>query len=147
MICDAGGRAYGSLGEVHPEVAEAWGLTGRPVDAAIAIDALLDLVPVELRAAGLPAAQPVDRDLSVVVDDGVAVGEVLRITRMTAGPLLAELALFDAYRGEQVGAGRVSYALRLRFQPSDATSDERAVDKALNRVRGALQHHLGAEIR
>ena len=49
-------------------------------------------------------------------------------------------------RGEQVGAGKVSHTIALRFQPETAT-DEKAVEKALNKVRGALTHHLGAEIR
>jgi phenylalanyl-tRNA synthetase beta chain len=146
LIRDAQGRAYGSLGEVHPAVVEAWGLTGRPVDAALSLDVLLALVPAARRAAPLPTAQPIDRDLALAVDAATPVGEVLRIARMSAGPMLAELNLFDAYRGAQVGAGRVSYALRLRFQPETA-GDEKGVEKALNRVRGALRHHLGAEIR
>jgi len=146
LIVDAAGRPYGSLGEVHPAVVESWGLVGRPVDAAISLDRLLDLVPAELRSRPIPAAQPVDRDLAVVVDDATPVGEVMRIARMSAGPLLAEIRLFDAYRGEQVGPGRVSYAVSLRFQP-EAPGDVSAVDKALNKVRGSLRHHLGAEIR
>ena len=40
----------------------------------------------------------------------------------------------------------VSYALAFRFQPTDA-GDEKAIEKALNKVRGSLKHHLGAEIR
>lgn len=146
LIVDAAGRPYGSLGEVHPRVVEAWGLVGRPVDASISIDRLLDLVPAETRSRPIPSAQPVDRDLAVVVDEGTPLGEVLRVARMSAGPLLDELRPFDIYRGEQIGPGRVSYALALRFQPLEA-GEERAVDKALNKVRGSLQHHLGAEIR
>jgi phenylalanyl-tRNA synthetase beta chain len=146
VIADGAGRAYGSLGEVHPAVVEAWGLTGRPVDAAIDLDRLLDLVPTEVRSRAIPAAQPVDRDLAVVVDDATPVGEVLRIARMSAGPMLAEIRLFDAYRGEQVGPGRVSYAVSFRFQP-ETPADVKGVDKALNKVRGSLRHHLGAEIR
>ncbi len=53
---------------------------------------------------------------------------------------------FDVYRGEQIGPGRVSYALAFRFQPAGA-GEEKAVEKALNKVRGALRHHLGADIR
>jgi phenylalanyl-tRNA synthetase beta chain len=146
LVCDPSGRPYGSIGEVHPAVVAAWGLTGRPFDAAIDLARLLDLVPGVRRSTPLPAAQPVDRDLAVVVDEATPLGDVLRIARMSAGPLLVELLPFDAYRGEQVGAGRVSYALALRFQP-DATTDAGAIDKALNRVRGSLRHHLGAEIR
>jgi phenylalanyl-tRNA synthetase beta chain len=146
LITDTNGRAYGSLGEVHPAVVEAWGLTGRPVDAAIDLAALFDLVPGERRSEPIPAAQPIDRDLAVVVDEATPVGELLRVARTSAGPLLADLRLFDTYRGEQIGPGRVSYALAFRFQPTDA-GDANAIEKALNRVRGSLRHHLGAEIR
>ncbi len=146
VIVDEGGHTYGSLGEVDPRTAEAWGLQGRPVDAAIDLGWLLELVPVAQRSHAVPAAQPVDRDLAVVVSDDTPVGEVLRIARMSAGPMLDELHLFDTYRGEQVGAGRVSYAIAFRFQPTEA-GDERGVEKAMNRVRGSLRHHLAAEIR
>ena len=146
LICDAAGRAYGSLGEVHPSVVAAWGLNGRPVDAAIDLDRLIDLIPADRRSRPIADAQPLDRDLAVVVEDATPVGEVLRVARGSAGPQLAELRLFDVYRGEQIGAGRVSYALALRFQPEGA-GDTKAVEKALNRVRGSLRHHLAAEIR
>ena len=146
LIVDPGGRPYGSLGEVHPRVVEAWGLVGRPVDASIDLGRLLELVPERQRSRPVAAAQPLDRDLAVVLDESTPVGDLLRVARMSAGPMLDELRLFDVYRGEQIGAGRVSYALAFRFQPVGA-GDEKAVDKALNKVRGSLRHHLGAEIR
>jgi phenylalanyl-tRNA synthetase beta chain len=146
LICDAEGRPYGSLGEVHPRVVEAWGLTGRPVDAAIDVTRLLSLVPTDGAIVTPPAAQPIDRDLAVVVDEATPVGEVLRVARMSAGAMLAEQRLFDVYRGGQIGPGRVSYAIAFRFQPAES-GDEKAVDKAMNKVRGSLKHHLGAEIR
>jgi phenylalanyl-tRNA synthetase beta chain len=146
IVVDASGRPYGSLGEVHPRIAEAWGLPGRPVDATIELDRLLELVPERIGASPISTAQPVDRDLAVVLEEGTPVGELLRVTRMSAGPMLEELTLFDVYRGKQIGPGRVSYALALRFQPAEA-GDEVSVDRALNKVRGSLKHHLGAEIR
>jgi phenylalanyl-tRNA synthetase beta chain len=145
-LVDPAGKDYGSVGELHPEVALAWDLPGRPVIAAMALGGLTALVPQEPRAAPVPAAQPVDRDLAVVLDETTPVGELLRIVRLNAGPMLADLRLFDAYRGTQIGTGKVSYALALRFQP-ERPGDERAVERALNKVRGALRHHLGAELR
>jgi phenylalanyl-tRNA synthetase beta chain len=146
LITDAAGRAYGSLGEVHPRVVEAWGLVGRPVDAALDLGRLLALAPDVVRAAAVPATQPVDRDLAVVVAEDTPVGEVLRIARTSAGSRLDAVRLFDVYRGEQIGPGHVSYALAFRFQPLEA-GEETEVDRALKRVRGALTHYLGAEIR
>jgi phenylalanyl-tRNA synthetase beta chain len=140
------GHDYGSLGEIDPGIAAKWGIPGRPVVAAINLPQLFALVPDTLRVAPVPGSQPIDRDLAVVLDQTTPVGELLRLIRANAGQTLVEARLFDEYRGEQVGAGRVSYAVALRFQPETA-GDDKAIEKALNRVRGALMHHLGAEIR
>jgi phenylalanyl-tRNA synthetase beta chain len=145
-LTDAGGRGYGSLGEVHPSVAAAWGLPGRPVVAAINLGQLLEQVPAEQLAVPIPPAQPIDRDLALSVDEATPLGEVLRILRASAGPTLVDARVFDEYRGEQVGEGRVSYAIALRFQP-EAAGDEKGVERAMKRLRGTLQHHLGAVIR
>ncbi|MEO8638774.1 MAG: phenylalanine--tRNA ligase subunit beta [Chloroflexota bacterium] len=145
-IVDPTGHAYGHVGEVDPGVAAAWDLPRRLVMAVINLPQLLALAPAEVRAVSVPAAQPLDRDLAVVVDTDTPVGELLRILRANAGPLLTSSRLFDEYRGPQVGEGKVSYAVALRFQP-EAAGDERAVERAMNRIRGALQHHLDAQIR
>ncbi|HET7636718.1 MAG TPA: phenylalanine--tRNA ligase subunit beta [Candidatus Limnocylindria bacterium] len=146
VILNPAGRPYGSIGEVDPRIAAGWDLPGRPVMAALDLGQLLELLPQRLSIAPVPAAQPLDRDLAVVVEESTPLGEVLRIARTTAGEELVDLRLFDVYRGPQVGEGRVSYALALRFQPV-AAGDEKGIEKALNRVRGALRHHLRAEIR
>ncbi|TMB54812.1 MAG: phenylalanine--tRNA ligase subunit beta, partial [Chloroflexi bacterium] len=85
-----GGRAYGSIGEVDPRIAADWDLPGRPVVAAINLGQLAEQLPGEVRARPVPAAQPLDRDLAVVLDESTPVGELLRIVRMNAGPLLVE---------------------------------------------------------
>jgi phenylalanyl-tRNA synthetase beta chain len=146
LVTDAGGSAYGSVGEVHPTVADAWGLPGRPVLAALNLGQLLEQVPAEQLAVPIPAAQPIDRDLALSVDEVTPLGEVLRILRASGGPTLVEARVFDEYRGTQVGEGRVSYAIALRFQPETA-GDEKGVERAMKRLRGTLQHHLGAVIR
>lgn len=145
-LIDPTGTPYGSLGEVHPSVASAWGLPGRPVIAAVNLPQLLGLADGTRALVPVAAAQPIDRDLAVVVDDAIPLGEVLRIARLSAGATLVSVRPFDAYRGPQVGQGRVSYALAFRFQPSRA-GDEKGVEKAMNKVAGSLRHHLGAEIR
>ena len=145
LVEDAG-RGYGLLGEIHPAIAEAWDLPGRPLVAVLSLSALLKLAPGHVRATSVPATQPIDRDLAVILDESTGVGDLLRIVRSSAGATLASARLFDEYRGPQIGTGRVSYAIALRFQPESA-DDERGVERSLDRVRGALKHHLRAEIR
>jgi phenylalanyl-tRNA synthetase beta chain len=103
-------------------------------------------MPEQVTAAAVPAAQPIDRDLAVSVPEATPLGELFRVLRSSAGPNLVDARVFDVYRGEQVGQGRVSYAIALRFQPQTA-GDEKSVERAMSRLRGALQHHLEAQIR
>ncbi len=145
-LTNGAGHAYGSLGELDPRVAAAWDLPGRPVIAAINLPQLFALIPDEVRVTPVPAAQPIDRDLAVVLDEATPLGELLRLVRASGGPTLVSVRAFDAYRGPQVGTGSVSYALALRFQP-DTPADEKGVERAMNRIRGTIQHHLGATIR
>jgi len=145
-LVDGSGHAYGTLGEIDLGVAAAWDLPGRPVAANISLAALFEQVAELVRVGEPPAAQPIDRDLAVLLDEGTAVGELLRLIRSNGGPHLIEARLFDQYRGPQLGAGKVSFAVALRFQPAN-TGDERLVERAMKRIQGALQHHLGAVIR
>ncbi len=145
-LVNSRGHSYGSLGEIDPRVASAWDLPGRPVAATLSLAALFDSIAKEVRVGAPPGVQPIDRDLAVLLDEGAAVGELLRLIHSNAGPQLVEARLFDQYRGPQLGVGKVSYAVALRFQPA-TTGDERAVERAMKRIQGALQHHLGAVIR
>ena len=145
-LVNAAGRAYGSVGEVDPRIAAAWDLPGRPVMAAVNLPQLFELIRPEVRVSVVPATQPIDRDLAVVVDEARPLGELLRLLRASAGPTLVSAHAFDAYRGPQVGPGSVSYAIAMRFQP-DEPGDEKGVERAMKRIRGTLQHHLGATIR
>ncbi len=104
-LVDRSGRAYGSIGEVHPEIVAAWNLSGRPVIAAIHLPQLFALRPSQPRVRPVPAAQPIDRDLAVVVSDATPLGDVLRIARTSAGATLSSLRVFDVYRGAQIGEG------------------------------------------
>ena len=122
------------------------GFTRPRRDAPALLGQLLEQVPAEQLAVPIPAAQPIDRDLALSVDEATPLGEVLRILRASAGPALIDARVFDEYRGAQVGEGRVSYAIALRFQPETA-GDEKGVERAMKRLRGTLQHHLGAMIR
>jgi phenylalanyl-tRNA synthetase beta chain len=82
----------------------------------------------------------------VVVNEDVSAVEVERAVRAGAGDLLAGVRLFDLYRGEQVGEGRKSLALRLEFRAPDRTltDDEvaerrAAIEQKLGEIGGALR--------
>ena len=71
------------------------------------------------------------QDLSLVVDDGVAAQAVIDAVRDGAGELLEDAALFDIYTGPQIGDGRKSLTLALRFRAADRVGRDEVHDRAV----------------
>ena len=89
----------------------------------------------------------VKNDIAVVVDEGVASGDLLAAVREAGGPELGDIAVFDVYRGGQVAAGAKSVAISLSFRSPERTlADE---DAAAHRARilKALAQRFGATLR
>ena len=72
---------------------------------------------------------------------------MLAIVREAAGELLADVRVFDLYRGEQVGEGRKSLALALAFRAADRTLTDEDVAPLRERIVAALRDQLGGELR
>jgi phenylalanyl-tRNA synthetase beta chain len=89
----------------------------------------------------------VRRDLAVVVDGSTPARAVLDCVAKAAGGLLANLELFDEYRGEGIDFGRKSLALALTLQDSSRTLNDEAAEAVIQRVVAALGSELGAQLR
>jgi phenylalanyl-tRNA synthetase beta chain len=141
-----GGEDVGWVGELHPLVAREWDL-----DGASAFEVDLDRVlahavdtPQYVDLTSFPALR---QDLAVALADDVPAAEVLRVVREAAGPLLADVRVFDLYHGEQVGEGRKSIALALTFRAGDRTLTDEDVAPARAAIVAALAAQLGGELR
>jgi len=136
----------GLLGEVHPLVAEEFGL-----DVAVAVFeidlmelATPDVAPVYRDVITFPAVR---QDIAVVVEDTVPAAEVVAVIRESGGELLTRAEVFDSYRGEQIGDGRHSIAIHLEFQAPDRTLTDADADAVRERIVAALGERLGAQLR
>ncbi len=143
----AAGAQLGSLGELHPEVATAFGLELPCALFELRLDPLLER-PAEPRELGEISDQPaVRRDCAILVDRDVPSAEVLDAVRGCAGALLVGLELFDRYTGEGVPAGKLGLAFRMVFQRTDRTLRDEEVQRVTDRVRATLVERFGAELR
>jgi phenylalanyl-tRNA synthetase beta chain len=141
----------GYLGEVHPLVARDFGLGDleRP-PAVFEIDLGLVLAVAEKRERryqDLITYPPVVQDIAVVVDEAVEAQTVCDCVRAAGEPELRSVRIFDHYRGEQVGAGRKSLALRLEFQSPERTLTDEDVAKIRARIAEQLAQEVGGSLR
>ena len=113
----------------------------------------MDLAPLLKHAMRVPASRPfgtfpgVDRDVALVVDDGVR-HEVIVSTIWAAAPSeLVDIRLFDVYRGEGVGKGRKSMAYSLTYRSMEKTLTDEVANGFHDKIKAALRKDVGAEIR
>jgi phenylalanyl-tRNA synthetase beta chain len=141
-------RSVGALGEVHPDVAEAFEVVGRPVYGELDVDALVALAADR----GPPQAQPlprfpaVFRDLAVVVPELTTAAEVAAVVREAAS-LVEEVAIFDVYRGKPVPEGRKSLAFRIAYRDPEATLTDARVEELHAAVVRAIGERFGGVLR
>ncbi len=146
VVKAAGGQQVGSAGRVSE------GAVDTPVWAGD-VWALELTLPSEGPArpvatyARLPNQPPVDRDLALVVPQGVDAAAVSGVLRAGAGPLLETLELFDVYVGDRIPAGTRSLAFRLRFRAAERTLKDREVDQAVHAALKRLEEELGVQPR
>ena len=142
-----GGRVIGALGEVDPEVAAAFEI--EPACALLEVDlgALRGVEPVRPAYREVSRYPLVRRDLAVIVDRGLAAGELLAAIRENGGAHLASAELFDRYQGPGVPEGRQSLAFRLVFQRADRTLTDEEVSAAVDRVVRTLERRFDGKLR
>jgi phenylalanyl-tRNA synthetase beta chain len=145
------GQTIGVLGQLHPQVVQAYDLKSEsdgPVLAAdFDLDRLLDQVPDGHVVKGVPRFPPVQQDIAVIVDEAVPAGQVQALIAQTGRPLLSEVRLFDLFRGEQIGAGKKSLAYSLTFQAEDRTLTDKDAAKQQQKIVQRLERELGAKLR
>ncbi len=138
----------GHVAELHPAVAAAWEVRApRVLVAELAIAGLAGGSLAAPRARALPRFQSVERDLAVVVGDGVTAAAVLATAGRAAGDLLQDLRLFDVYQGAPLAPDERSLAIHLVLQAADRTLTDAEVDGVVATVTDALAAELGGRIR
>ncbi|WP_419847106.1 phenylalanine--tRNA ligase subunit beta [Candidatus Poriferisocius sp.] len=126
----ADGQLVGSLGEIDPQVLDAYEIDERVAWLEVDLGALLEtdrgLAPYRA-----PSRYPSsDVDLAFTVPDEVSADEVSATIAEAGGELLASVALFDVFRSDQLGEGHRSLAFTLRFEAPDRTLNDAEVAKA-----------------
>jgi phenylalanyl-tRNA synthetase beta chain len=143
----AGDDLFAILGELHPEIADRWGLrtTQRVLLGEVAIRGLAAGRLAPEKAHAVARFPEVDRDLAIIVPEAVPAAAVDALVRERAGALLRDVSLFDIYRGVPLAPDEKSLAVRVRLG-ADRTLTESEVDAAVAAVVASLSS-VGGRLR
>jgi phenylalanyl-tRNA synthetase beta chain len=139
------GQPVGWLGALHPRLVQQLGLSRAPI--------LFEIDWAALAERGLPQYRTVSRfpavrrDLAVVVEGSLAVGDILGAAQGALPALVTELALFDVYQGKGVPEGKKSLAFKMLLQDTEKTLTDAEIENTVSEVLAFLSQRFGAELR
>lgn len=140
------GKVMGYLGEVHPEVADTYGIGERAYIAVIDMPEVLPYATFDRKYTGIAKYPSVTRDISMVVPKEILVGQIEEVIEKKGGAHLESFRLFDLYEGSQIKKGFKSVAYSIVFRAKDRTLEDADVTAAMEKILKGLEG-LGIELR
>jgi phenylalanyl-tRNA synthetase beta chain len=148
------GQLVGSVGALHPNVAEKLDVPPQVFVIELCLDTLENLGSVRKRYRPIPRLPAVTRDIALEASEQLTAGDILATMKQSGGELCESVELFDLYTGSNLEPGRRSLAFRLTYRDPKAVTDpekaatltDKQVDKQHASVVAAVQK-LGVTIR
>ena len=142
-----GGTVVAVFGQIHPVVAENYGMNMPVYAAEIDFDALFAVRNADKHYKPLPKFPAITRDYSFVCDEALEVGKIVAVMQKAGGKQCEGVALFDIYRGPQVGEGKKSVTMRMTLRADDHTLTVEDAEKVSKKVLTLLDRELGLTLR
>ena len=142
-----GGMEVGVMGQVHPLVAQNYGIDVDVYCAEINFTKLMLCRLPDATYTPLPKYPTVSRDLALVCDESITVAQAEEVITAAAGKLLRDVKLFDIYRGVGIPEGKKSMAFSLELRADDRTLTDTDSEAVVSKVLAALKEKLDAVLR
>jgi len=133
------GKLVGYLGEIHPAVADNYGIGERAYVAVLDMPEIVAFATFERKFKGIAKFPAVTRDLSMVVPKEIMAGEIESMIASRGGKYLESYRLFDIYEGSQIKNGYKSMAYSLVFRAKDKTLEEAEISGCMKKILNGLE--------
>lgn len=144
-----GDKCVGYLGELHPDVQKNYGVDNTRIYVAeISVDGIFNKNSLEKSKCKPFGKFPnIERDLAVVVDDGVLAQDIVDAVKGTKIKFLQDVKVFDEYKSEQIGKNKKSVAMSFTFSSLERTLTDDEIAAEMAKILSALKRKVGAKIR
>lgn len=136
-----------TLGEVHPEVLDNYGIEKRAYLLEANITKFVKYAKAAKKYIEVPKFPAVERDIAMVVNEEIQVGDIEKIITQKGKKYLENLQLFDIYRNEKLGENKKSVAYSLIFRDKKKTLSDDEINQTMDAIVSELEKKLGAELR
>jgi phenylalanyl-tRNA synthetase beta chain len=136
----------GMIAELHPAIAQNFGLKDRVAFVGLNLNIVLKYVGEPHVYRGVSLYPPVLRDIAFVVEKNIAHAQVVDAIKII-DPLISHVELFDVYAGDKLGEGKKSMAYHITYLSKEKTLEAKEVDEVHAKVLEKLAGEFGAEVR
>ena len=143
----AGDEVLAVLGEVHPDAAERFDLSGRVYVAQVNLPVFFTHSTPMGTVKSIARFPAVTRDLALVMPEEQQVGPLMEALRAGCGPMLEDIRMFDVFRGAQIGLGNKSVAFSLTFRAADHTLTVEEITRLTDKALKISKEKFGALLR
>ncbi|RME21553.1 MAG: phenylalanine--tRNA ligase subunit beta, partial [Candidatus Zixiibacteriota bacterium] len=145
VSCD--GHRLGAIGRVKPDLARKVEIKQPVYLAEISLMPFLEGGRRPVSFTALPAFPAAPRDLAIIVDEAVRVGELLELVRKQAGALAEDVRVFDLYAGKPIPAGKKSVGISVIYRAAERSLTGEEVDALQAGIIEAVKKTFKAEVR
>ncbi|HJG36880.1 phenylalanine--tRNA ligase subunit beta [Enorma phocaeensis] len=144
----SGGTVLGWVGEIHPEVRDAYDISTPVTAFELNLDTVLREAHDQAAYRSYSTYPAVEMDLAIVVDEDITCETLVQRLSSAGGKLLRDVRLFDVYRDEErLGAGKKSMAFSLTYRADDHTLTSDEVEKVHGKLVTKVCKATGGEVR
>ena len=141
-------RSIGTAGIVSKAVKQRFDFKDSwPCAAEMEFELLSALSRCAIKVKPIPRFPAIQRDLSIVVDEGTRWADIIEAIKNKASNELEEVDFVGIYRGKGIPSGKKSVTLTLRFRDEDGTLTHEIVDCFEGDIIQSLTESVAAELR
>jgi phenylalanyl-tRNA synthetase beta chain len=141
------GEVLGIIGEIHMDVCENYDINTRVYIGQLDFSKIIELTNFDKRYKPLPKYPSMTRDIAVVVDEDILVGNIEKIILKHGGDLIESIKLFDIYRGDQIPENKKSIAFSITYRSYERTLRDKEINDIQELIIRDLQDNLKAKLR
>ena len=143
----ADGECLAVVGEMHPDTAEKYDLSGRVYVATVNLPLFFATTAPMGEVKPIARFPAVNRDLALVMKDSQQVGPLMDALRTGCGAMLEDIRMFDVFRGVQIGLGNKSVAFSFTFRAADHTLTDEEITNLTEKALKISKEQFNAVLR
>lgn len=141
------GSNIGTIGEIHVDVLENYDMNKKVYMANLDFDRIVKESILEKKYKPLPKYPAITRDLAIVVDKDILVGNLEKVIWQNGEDLIEDINLFDVYTGDQISENKKSLAFSINYRSYENTLKDKEVNKIHESIIGKLEDRFDGELR